>query len=77
MIVRPQAKKSLIQKQSCFGWRNLILPRSREHSRFRIHIWFLYPSRVTQTTNIGPKTRSPLLLGLGSSIGLSVLSYPE
>ena len=32
---------------------------------------------VTQTTNISLRTRSPLFLGQGVSVGLSVLSYPK
>ena len=69
----------LLQNRSCIGWRNLILPRpSREHSRFQIHMCFLYPYRIRlQTTNIGLKTRSLLLLGLDGSVDLSVLSYPK
>ena len=72
--------KKLLQKQSCFGWRNLILSLPlREHSRFRIHVSFIHiaydPSN--SDTNMGLKTRSPLPLGLGGSVGLSVLSYPK
>ena len=40
--------KRLLQKQSGFGWCDLILRRPlRENSRFQIHIWFLlrYPIR--------------------------------
>ena len=35
--------KKLLQKQSCFGWRDLILSRPlREHSRFQIHGSFIH-----------------------------------
>ena len=36
-----------------------------------------HTTQITQTTNIGPKTSSPLLLELGGSVGLSVSSYPK
>ena len=52
--------QQLLQKQTSFGWRILIPPRPRrEYSRFQIHIRFLYPNRIRQTTNISLKTRLP------------------
>ena len=32
-------QKNLHQKQSCLGWRDLILPQPLENSRFRNHKW--------------------------------------
>ena len=46
-------KRRLIQKKSCFGWRDLILlPLAFPNS---------HTTQIIQTTNIGLKTRSPLL----------------
>ena len=40
-------KKKLPQKQSCFRWCDLILPRPlRENSRFQSHIWLLLPNPI-------------------------------
>ena len=64
----------LLQKhwQGCFAWHDLPLRPPREHLCFFISD----TTRVTpgQTINTGLKTRSPLLLGLGGSVGLSILS---
>ena len=52
--------------QSAFAFQNShIVPLSTLHR-----------TQITLTTNIGLETRLPLL-GLGGSVGLSVLSYPK
>ena len=37
----------------------------------------LHTTQITLTTNIGLETHLPLLLGLGGSVDLSVLSHPK
>ena len=46
-LKRHYCSKKTLQKQSCFGWRDLILPRPfRENSRFQSHIWLLLPNPI-------------------------------
>ena len=65
--------QTLLQKRSCIGWPNLITSTTRV-SKFDSFIHIAYDS-INPDTNIDLKTCSPLLLGLGGSVGLSVLSY--
>ena len=65
--------QKLLQKhwQSCFAWHDLPLRPPREHLCFSISDTI----RVTPGQTINTlKTRSPLPLGLGGSVGLSILS---
>ena len=69
--------QTLLLKRSCIGWPNHVLPRplvSTRVSKFDSFIHIAYDSSNPDTI-IDLKSRSPLLLGIGGSVGLSVLSY--
>ena len=64
---RGEVEEDLPRPQRAFAFPNShIVPLPISHT-----------TQVTQTTDIGHKTCLRLLLGLGGSMGLSVLSYPK
>ena len=67
--------KKLLQKQSCFGWRNLILSRPlREHSRFQIHGSFIHIAYDCRSQNAFTSTSGSGRLRGSFSIILSEVS---
>ena len=76
MIVRLKKKKRLFRNKALSDGAILFYLDHLVSTRVsKDPLSISHTTRLTQATNIGLETRSPLFLGVGGSVDLSVLSY--